>query len=397
MTQGRMHTMTQVRDGFSLAHRAALMVARARRTLMTIASALVVASLAIVGVGHAGPIDELAVMNLGGGLTATAGLCLFCNIPVFTAGGNVGKMPTVNITSAALSGATSITATPEGALAVSSGILNAVMEFAPNATAGSGPIVFIAPGTPPLSKTFDISLPQGIAFVPKKPLMLLSESFYVANFTGDPKPANVGSVILFPANAGTSSWTGNTLGTIHNTVVCKGLGLTDTALLLPVGLATDAAGNVYVANSGNPAMGIPAYVTEYSLTNASTSTTGCFAPTNLVGLGTLQTANGVAVDPAGNIWVSDLAANAIFEFSPAGAVLTEIVGKKTKLRSPMGIALSPSGLASGVDDVYVANSARGSIRLYPNASGIGVQNISGTLMLRGPRTRITTPIGVAPL
>jgi hypothetical protein len=388
--------MTQVRDGFSLVHRAALMVARARRTLITIASALVVASLTVVGVGNAGPIDELAVMNFGGTVTGLGGLCFFCNLPVFTAGGAQNKVPTGNITSSALTGATSIATTPEGALAVTSGI-GEVLEFAPDATGAAGPVLFISPTTPPAPKTLDLGFPQGIAFVPKKPLMALSESFYVSNFLGDPKPNNVGSVILFPAIAGTSSWTGNIIGTIHNTVVCKGMGLTDTALLLPAGVATDAAGDVLVANSGNPAMGIPAYVTEYSLSNVTTSATGCFAPTNLVGLGTLKSANGVAVDPAGNIFVSDLDANAIFEFSPAGAVLTEIRGKKTNLTSPMGIALSPKGLAAGSDDLYVANSLRGSILLFSNVNSIGVVNMKGSLVLRGNRTRITIPIGVAPL
>ena len=390
--------MTQVRDGFSLAHRAALMVARARRTLMMIASALVVASLAVVGVGNAGPIDELAVLNFGGTVTGLGGLCFFCNLPVFTAGGAQNKVPTGNITSVALTGALSITTTPEGALAVTSGATSSVMEFAPNATGASGPVLFISPTTPPAPKTLGLSLPQGVAFVPKKPLMLLSESFYVSNFTGDPKPNNMGSVILFPANAGTSSWTGNILGTIHNTVVCKSMGLTDTKLFLPAGVATDAAGNVYVANSGIPAKGVPAYVTEYSLANtANPASTGCFAPTNLVGAGTLMSANGVAVDPAGNIFVSDLDANAIFEFSPAGAVLTEIRGKKTNLTSPMGIALSPKGLAGGVDDLYVANSLRGSILLFSNVNHIGVVNMKGTLVLRGNRTRLTIPTGVAPL
>jgi hypothetical protein len=363
---------------------------------MTIASALIVASLAVVGVGYAGPIDELGVLNFGGTVTGLGGLCFFCNLPVFTPGGGQNKVPTGNITNAALTGATSITTTPEGALAVTSG-LGEVMEFAPNATGASGPVLFISPKTPPASPTLDLSLAQGIGFVPKKPLMALSESFYVANFLGGPKPNNVGSVILFPANAGTSSWTGNILGTIHNTLVCKGLGLTDTALLLPAGVATDAAGDVLIANSGNPAMGIPAYVTEYSLSNVTTSATGCFAPTNLVGLGTLKSANGVAVDPAGNIFVSDLDANAIFEFSPAGAVLTEIRGKRTNLTSPMGIALSPKGLAAGSDDLYVANSLRGSILLFSNVNSIGVVNMRGTLVLRGPRTRLTIPIGVAPL
>jgi hypothetical protein len=380
------------------------MVAGARRTLMTTASALVVASLVLVGVSYAGPIDELAVLNFGAGPTSLGGLCLSCNIPVFAPGGGSNKVPTVNITGAPLpggitflSGSSTITTTPEGALAVASGLLSSIQEYAPNATGASGPVLFIAPGTAPAPKTLNISLPQGIAFVPKKPLMLLSESFYVANFTGDPKPANVGSVLMFPAIAGTSAWTGNILGTIHNTLVCKGLGLKDTALLLPVGLATDAKGNVYVANSGIPKMGIPAYVTEYSITDVSTSATGCFAPINLVGLGHLETANGVAVDPAGNIFVSDLAANSIFEFSPAGALLTQIVGKKTNLRSPMGIALSPAGLLAATDDLYVANSQRGSIVLFQNINHIGVQNLRGTNVLKGQRTRMTIPSGVAPL
>ena len=397
--------MTHVTKGFSLAHRAALMGAGARRKLMTIASALVVASLVVVGVGHAaGPIDELAALNFGAGPSSIGGLCLFCNIAVFTPGGPPNKPPTVNITGtplpgsiSTLSGAAGIATTPLGALAVTSGLLSAVMEYAPNANGASGPVVFIAPGTAPAPATLDISLPQGIGFVPIAVGPPLEQSFYVANFTGDPKPADAGSVILFPGNAGSSTWTGNILGTIHNLLVCEGLGLTSTALLLPVGVATDASGNAYVANSGNAALGAPSYVTEYSLTDASTSTTGCFAPINLVGLGTLQSANGVAVDTAGNIWVSDLVANAIFEFSPAGAVLTEIRGKRTTLDSPMGIALSPSGLAAGTDDVYVANSRRGTVLLFPNVNSIGVQNLRPTRALGGARTRLTIPIGVAPL
>jgi hypothetical protein len=404
--------MTHVRDGFSLAHRAALMVAGARRTLVMIASAILVASLAVAGVSYAGPIDELAVLNFGGTFAGFGGLCLFCNIPVFTPGGATNKAPTVNITGTQISafvntlgGAATITATPEGALAVTSGLLNAVTEYAPNANGASGPVLFIAPGTPPAPKTLDLSLPQGVAFVPKTPPMAESEAFYVANFTGDSAEKalklDVGSVLLFPANAGTSSWTGNILGTIHNTLVCtKVLGLTDTALLLPNGLATDAAGNVYVANSGIPTATppVPGYVTEYSLTDVmNPALGGCPTPINLVGSTELKSANGVAVDPAGNIFVSDLDANSIFEFSPAGAVLTQIVGRRTNLRSPMGIALSPAGLTAGTDDLYVANSLRGSIVLFPNINSIGVQNLRGTNVLRGPRTRITIPIGVAPL
>lgn len=49
MTQGRMHTMTQERDGFSLAHRAALMTVSVKHALATVLTVAVIASLAVVG------------------------------------------------------------------------------------------------------------------------------------------------------------------------------------------------------------------------------------------------------------------------------------------------------------------------------------------------------------
>ncbi len=204
----------------------------------------------------------------------------------------------------------------------------------------------------------------------------------------------MGSVILYPADAGsTANPLGIPIGAISDTLTCTGAKLTDTKLLLPVGVATDQKGNVYVANAGKPA-GAPAYVSEYA-----TGATGCIAPINLVGVGTLVQAEFVTVDPAGNIWVSDLAQNAIFEFSPTGgptgAPITSIIGKKTGLRSPMGIALSPLGIAHGQDDLYVANNGGGSILFFEDVSSAGLLNIHPHLALKGRKTKLNLPIGIA--
>ncbi len=383
----------------SLAHRAALMIANARRAFLTVTSAAVIASLALVGVSHAGPLEELAVLNFGAGPASIAGLCLNCNIAVFPAGVGKNLIPTVNITGSSiggglstLSGATTISASPiTGALYVSSGILNGVEAYAPDTTGASGPVLLIV-----ASKTVPLSLPEGISVIGAGG-GALEGSFYVANFTGGTAPADAGSVILFPADAGTpTNPVGTPTGVINNLLICTALNLPNTELLLPVGVVTDAEGNAYVANAGNAALKAPSYVTEYAAGQTG-GATGCVAPINLVGLGTLVSANGVAVDTTGNIWVSDLGANAIFEFSPAGALLTEISGSLTQLDSPMGIALSPTGLAKGVDDLYVANSRRGSVLVFEDVSDGGLLNVKPLQALKGPKTKLTIPIGVAPL
>ncbi len=397
--------MTHGRDGFSLAHRAALMVANAWRALAIAASAAVIASLAVVGTSQAGPIDPLAVTNSNPVLQGS--LSIFAA----SAGPNNQKPTTIisggqivpGFSSTALLGGVAANPT-DGALYVTQnlsllapGVLPDFIEaFAPDATGASGPVLAIplvsaSCGAPKGKACF----PQDLAFVGAAGPSL--GDFYASHFTGG--PATVGAVILYPANAGTTANpNGIPIGKVADTLTCTAAKLTDTKLLLPVGVATDALGNVYVANAGKPA-GAPAYVAEYPLAGILASATGCLAPTNLVGVGTLVQAGFDAVDPAGNIWVSDLVQNAIFEFSPTGgptgAPITSIIGKKTNLRSPMGISLSPAGLAHGVDDVYVANNGRGSIVLFEDVSSGGLLNIHPLLALKGRKTKLNLPVGVA--
>ncbi|GEM_PF-2595070 len=388
--------MTHGRDGFSLAHRAALMAAKALRAVAVGAVAAVITSLAVATNSYAaGPIDPLAVTN--------ANSLLQGSISTFAAGSKKNVKPDTLISGGPLIPGFSATQIP-GGIAVSpatgalyitnnlsilaAGLLPDFVEgFAPNATGASGPIAAI----PLVSAACDAPatggacFPQDVAFVSTGGGL---GEFYVSQFTGG--PASVGNVILYPPDAGgPTNPLGIPLGIIPDTLTCSAGGSPDTALLLPVGVATDDAGNVYVANAGAPA-GAPAYVTEYPA-----GVTGCVAPINQVGANTLVQAGFVAVDPAGNIWVSDLAQNAVFEFSPAGDVLTTIAGKKTQIHSPMGIAISPTGISLGVEDLYVASNRSGAILLFEDVGSGGLLNIHPVQALKGKKTKLNLPVGVA--
>jgi DNA-binding beta-propeller fold protein YncE len=79
-----------------------------------------------------------------------------------------------------------------------------------------------------------------------------------------------------------------------------------------VQIASDAAGNVYVANATNNE------VQEYSPTGTLLQAiTGS-------GANALSGPTGVAVGPAGNVWVADTGNNRIEEFDPTGAFMTSI-------------------------------------------------------------------------
>ncbi len=383
--------MTHGRDGFSLARRTALMVARASRTLVVAAAAAGIALLAVVGVGHAGPIDELVVTN--------SNFPLQGSINVFAPGGGKNAKPTTVISGGPLFPGLNATQLlsgidinpVSGALYVTQDLgllapgLDLVSIFAPNATGASGPI-----GTIFSTETAVLSLPQDVAFVKGGEG---AGDFVVSNLTaGLSEDTGVGSVIQYPSIAGTSGWDGNPVGVLLNALDCSE-SAENTGIVLPVGVATDSLGNVYVANQGVAGLA-PSIVTIYAA-----GAFGCVNPIGAVGRGTLAQAEYVDVDTAGNVWVSDLAQNAIFEFDselgPDGLPLTSIIGKKPHLKSPMGIAISPSAAEAGVTSIYVANNGLGEVDLFENVEDGGLLNIRRTVALKGKRTKLNLPVGLA--
>ncbi len=163
---------------------------------------------------------------------------------------------------------------------------------------------------------------------------------------------------------------------------------TSAQLSQPAGLAVDAAGNLYIADSNNSAVrkvtpsGIISTVAGtggsqgYSGDGASATAAKMMAPM------------GVAVDPAGNLYIADFY-GWIREVTSSTGVISTIAGNGSigysgdggpataaQFYYPVGVALDLSG------NVYVADSNNGAVRMISNGTistvaGRGVLSYAG--------------------
>src|ERR1700744_794747 len=141
----------------------------------------------------------------------------------------------------------------------------------------------------------------------------------------------------------------------------------------PNGVATDAAGNVYVADQGNneirkitPAGAVTTLAGTLISGNANTSAIGIPASFN--------GPTGVAADALGNIYVADFGNNLIRKIASTGAVSTlaggsksgntNDVGTKALFNGPAGVAVDAAG------NVYVADFTNNLIRKIDAASNV---------------------------
>lgn len=170
----------------------------------------------------------------------------------------------------------------------------------------------------------------------------------------------------------------------------------------PTGIAVDATGNVYVADSGNNAIrkitmpgAVVSTLAGSGLTGAANNTVGTSASFN--------NPNGVAVDAAGNVYVADTYNYLIRKITPTGAVSTFAGVGVTNGAFVDGPALSatfsfPSGVAvDGAGNVYVADSSSGRIRLISAGQVTTFAGGAMTNLLDGPATSVSFswPVGVA--
>jgi gliding motility-associated-like protein len=146
-----------------------------------------------------------------------------------------------------------------------------------------------------------------------------------------------------------------------------------TGLSTPTGLTTDAAGFVYLAESGNHLI---KKIDPVSKTVVQTYGTGTSGDIN----GPATTAQffspfDVAIDAAGNIYVSDLGNNAIRKITAAGMVET-LVNTAAGLNKPKGITLDATGAY-----LYVADEGNNKIRRISTATGVMTDVAAGALNL----------------
>lgn len=136
---------------------------------------------------------------------------------------------------------------------------------------------------------------------------------------------------------------------------------TEAELDGPTGMAMDAANFIYVADSGNHVIRktlltgtVPNPIATIAGTPGSAGNLGDGAPATAARLGNPY---GVQVDPAGNLYVSDLASRVIRKVNGATGLISTIAGAATAGGG------APSGiLVDGVGNLYVADAQGAVIR-----------------------------------
>ncbi|HTT65379.1 MAG TPA: BACON domain-containing carbohydrate-binding protein [Bryobacteraceae bacterium] len=146
--------------------------------------------------------------------------------------------------------------------------------------------------------------------------------------------------------------------------------LVSTGLKSPQGLAVDAQGNVYIADSSNNA------IREWS---AATGTVSLLVSSGLSNPG------GVAVDGAGNVYIADTGDSAIKKWSVADQQVASLVS--TGLISPVGVAVDGQG------NVYFSDTGHNSIKEWVAAGQQVTTLIPSTAGLSGPRGVAVDPVG----
>jgi uncharacterized protein (TIGR03437 family) len=170
---------------------------------------------------------------------------------------------------------------------------------------------------------------------------------------------------------------------------------TNAQLFSPTGVALDAAGNLYIADTGNSLIRVVAKSNQY-ITSLSTTAI-------------LKSPRGVAVDATGSVYIADTGNSRILKVTPnASTTVTTIVAgngvvgfsgdggpaTSAQLNSPSAVALDSAG------NIYVADTNNNRVRrvtadgIITAIAGIARSGYSGD---QGPATsaQLSFPRGVA--
>jgi hypothetical protein len=170
----------------------------------------------------------------------------------------------------------------------------------------------------------------------------------------------------------------------------------------PNGVAVDALGNVYVADTFNRTI---RKMTPGGVVTTLAGTAGSSGSTDGTGSAARFTsAAGVAVDAAGNVYVADRGDHTIRKITSGGVVTTlagtagssgstEGTGTAARFANPSGVAVDAAG------NVYVADRSNHTIRKITSGGVVttlaGTAGSSGSTDGTGSAARFNDPIGVA--
>ncbi len=206
----------------------------------------------------------------------------------------------------------------------------------------------------------------------------------LAAFTSPQNPLLLANGNLLLADTGNDSIREITPGGAVTTFAGTGVGgyvdgpAATARFLSPIGLAQDAAGNVYVADADN--YRIRRIDSRGNVTTLAGSGVRGFLDGPAVSARFFEP-QGIALDAAGNLYIADRAAQRIRRLSPAGVVSTYAgSGTTGYLDGPAATAQFNSPIWVAVDargDVYVSERAGHRLRRIEAATGL-VSTVAGT-------------------
>jgi hypothetical protein len=205
-------------------------------------------------------------------------------------------------------------------------------------------------------------------------------------YTGDVPAATYGIAIDGSGNAWVANDAGSVIEFNSSGTLLSGGGYTGGGLINPVGIAIDPNGNAWTANLGG-GDGDTGSVSEFSSAGAALSPAA--NPPSLGGYigGGVDNAWYIAIDPGGNVWVTNHSTSSISEFSSEGVALSPATTGYTGggINGPIGIAIDHSW------NVWVANYGYGGTSVSKfDSSGTAI-SLAGGYSGGG----LTEPYGIA--
>jgi trimeric autotransporter adhesin len=148
-------------------------------------------------------------------------------------------------------------------------------------------------------------------------------------------------------------------------------------LRYPSGVAIDASGNIYIADTGNNRIRMVTKSTDIITTVAGDGSYGDKGDGGLATSATLNYPNGIAIDASGNIYIADTDNHRIRMVTKSTDIITTVAGDgssgfsgdgglatSARLYYPQGVGIDVSG------NIYIADTANHRIRMVTKSTGI---------------------------